>query len=459
MYVELSAKTNLRKQLQYLEESVIQKKGLSECVTQDTSDDEEILSPVPSDPEEEPRDNSLPIPSEDQQLDEIFDNDRQDHGEPVNQEINSKHFENGNADLVRRNSASRETVANTKDLDEIQETLGDHEIDGYVPIASQKDDALGSTSVTATNVVEHQDSTEHAAIEVDNAQSKEPGLDQAPRITEDNTKAEGSSTSSTLQGDILTAEEDFLEEPETVNDPEHVAINDVSDVVDLQYDFNPSGETFKDDSGEQPVEYARKTSDGSTKVQNGDTILNQESDPSQADFTDPSISLNEANKGTEEHENYADDTEADLAGSELYVEGGQGGEDDQITDNYHDDLLEEEPYGTDYQDPADDLGDHAKAVSQDHTAAAIDDPALGEEGDEVNLPETAITGDLIDQSLPVVDDKDDLTPQNSLATFPPKPDSQTPKSPSRKRSRGTEKDDYDLDDLEGKPKSNVPYST
>ena len=459
MYVELSTKTNLRKQLQYLEESITQKKGLSECVSQDISDDEEILSPVPSDPEEGPRDNSLPI-LEGQRLNEILDNNKQDNGEPADNKDHSEHLRKGNADLVHRNSAVRETPADTKDLGEIQEILGDHNIDGYVPNTSQKGIALGFTSVTTTSVMEDQDSTEHAATEADNAQLNEPSFDQAHQITEYSTQAEGSSTSSTLEGDIITAEEDLLEDPEAAEDREHIAINGVSDAVDLQHDVDSSRETLNNDFSEQSVGYAQMTSNGSGEVQNDDVIASQRVDVSQAEFMDPSMSVHEANEGTEEYGNHADETEADLGGSAQYAEVDQGGEDDQITDNYHDDLIEEEQYGTVYQEPAGGPGDDAEEVSQDHTTAAINDPFLGEEEDEeTNLPEIITTGDVIEQSLAAVNDKDDLTPQTPMATASPEPESQSPNSISRKRSRGLDNDEYYHDALEGKPGSNVLYST
>ena len=459
MYVELSTKTDLRKQLQYLQESVTQKKGLSECVSQDISDDEEILSPAPSDQEEGPGDDSLPIPLEGQQLNETLENDTQGNGEPANDNYNNGHFGKSNADLVHRTSAVREIEADTKDLGEIKEILGDHDNDGHVPNVSQKGNAPGSTNVTATSVMGDQDSTEHAAIEADSAQSNEPNFDGAPPITEDSIQAEGSSTSSTLQGDILTTEEEILELPETAEDLERWAINDVAGEVELHEVHFGRGE-LNNDFGEQPVGYSQETSEESTKVQNGNTLPSQELDPLRGEFTDPSILLNEAKEDIKKYENLANEIEADLGGLEQCAEDGQGDEDDQITDSYHDDLLQEEQYGIVDQEPTGGPEGHAEEVSQDHTTAAIDDPLLGEEEeDEINLTEIANTEDVIDQSLPVVNDKDDLTPQTPIATVSPKPESQSPTSLSRKRSRGLEKEDYDSDALEGKPDSNVSYST
>ena len=249
LYVELSSKPDFRRHLQYLEESAIQGRGLTECVSQDLSENnEEDLSPEASDSGAQPIDDSSNALNDQEEAEERLDN---------NGDINVREQEA--AVTTHLTSPLLEPTVHVKAL-ETAETpdndlhVRDEKEDGDPQRASMHSAIDSTEALPGSEADEGPEDTSANHTQEDQIDMDE--LLQEP--LEEPGVRKSSAGSSALIGELVEAEEDITGQLEGLEDSNEVDEGEIED-FDSQLGVESNHELANHDPDDQHAGHTEET--------------------------------------------------------------------------------------------------------------------------------------------------------------------------------------------------------
>ena len=443
LYVELSSKPDFSKQLQYLEESAAQGKGLEECVTQELREDEKDLASEAVHSSEQSADPSSSVKDGQRQLENRLDTNADNSVN--NQMINlTTHSAAPVSNTAEQNKTSDDTVANPTTID-FSETAngGDTQVQPEQREFAPADEDLEGQELAYSPLYPD---LEHESVPED--------LDNEPEAEAETTKS--SAGSSTLQGEVVERREGMVEHRENLENSNSLQVDETEKGDNsLQADFPQAHRLINDnppnqqdgDGGDiletvlrgQPQSDVEKVK-ASTETQLAEELVSDPYIPYERHDIPVADRVYQTNDPSHESKELDDET-----GLGQDFENIQHGE-----DQGHQDWLEgDEGEQRDYEQSEQDRIEEPQDLS---AKDAIDD----EEPHSAHNLETSrntFQEHLLDEEPVPVEDLDEapieITPQSPLIAAISESHLQPSTPVSRKRQLESDEEEYLLDDFEG----------